>query len=246
MSLLQHFKIIVHVICFLAPAVIFAPVLRAGVSPSEVEKATDIIGKMEAAYANIEAYQTETDVNEYRDGRLTGTQRFHYTFKKPDHIRIDMESPHPGWVLVYPDKDGEILVKPSGWTGFLKFHLSLDSTFLKNSAGQRFDQTDLGLLIRNIAHSLTDKRRGELKISGQNGRILIEVTAEDHFLPGVVTRYRFSIDRKLMLPVEVEEFTPDGIIKRKVMFRNLHVSTALPDGFFRINGGGPAYGQPGK
>ena len=70
------------------------------------------------------------------------------------------------------------------------------------------DQTDLGLLVRNIAHSLTDQRRGTIKISEQDCCLLVEVLAEDHFFSGVLTLYRFSIDKTRWLPVGVEEFTP--------------------------------------
>ncbi|MBP1753177.1 MAG: hypothetical protein H6Q57_2013 [Geobacteraceae bacterium] len=212
----------------------FVPDPSAVVSSSEAEQSADIIEKMEAAYTGIETYQTETEVDEYRDSKLTGTQRFLYTFKKPDHIRMDMETPRPGSILVYPDKKGKVLVKLPVWTGFLRFQLSLDSTFLGNNAGQRIDQTDMGLLIRNISRSLTDKRRGELKIWEQNSLWIIQVLADDHFLSGVKTLYRFSIDKTIWLPVGVEEFTPDGIIKRKVIFRNVKTSIVVPKDFFAI------------
>ncbi len=246
MFLLRHSKKIFQIICLLAPVATFAPDLRADFSPSEKEEVTDIIAKMEAAYSEVEAYQTETEVTEFREGNISKTERFLYSFKKPDHVRIDMQSPHPGWVLIYPDDEGKVSVKPGGWTGFLRLRLSPDSEFLRNSAGQRIDQTDLGLLIGNIAHSLTDRRRGELKIFSRDGRIAIRVQSDDHFLPGVLTTYLFSIDRALWLPVEVEEFTAGGIIKRKVIFRDLKTSVNLPEGFFSVNGGGPAHGQSGK
>jgi len=93
----------------------------------------DIITKMETSYAKVEENQAEIKVSEYRDGQIIEMKRFLYTFKKPYHLRIDMESPHPGTVLVYPDKNGKVTVKPGGWAGFLKLHLSLDSVFLGTS-----------------------------------------------------------------------------------------------------------------
>jgi len=218
--------------------------LWAGLSPSKEEQIKGIIANMESAYALVEGYRTETEVNVYRTGRPVETQRFLYTFKKPDHMRIDMEDPHSGMLLVFPDKDGKVLVKPGGKSGFLKFHLSPDSMFLRNSAGQRIDHTDLGLLIQNIVHSLTDRRRGEIRISGQDDRIVMEVLAEDHFLSGVRTLYQFSIDKTRWLPVAVKEFTADRILKRKVDFRNLTTSVDIPDNFFRIDGGNAEDGRP--
>ena len=178
--------------------------------------------------------------------KVVETKRFLYTFKKPDHIRIDMESPYAGMVLIYPGEDGKVTVKPGGLFGFLKLHLSPDSSLLNAAKGQRIDQTDMGLLIKNIAHSLTDRRHGEVKVSDQDGQVHISVLAEDHFLAGVLTLYRFSIDKTSWLPVEVKEFTPNGILKREVRFRNLKTSIDVPESFFRINGGRPEYDKPNR
>ena len=46
----------------------------------------------------------EVEVRNRGRGGNFETQRFYYAFEKPNRIRIDMESPHPGRVLVYPDK----------------------------------------------------------------------------------------------------------------------------------------------
>lgn len=224
-------------ILLLILATSLAPDLRAGPSPPKGEEVAEIIERMEAAYARLQGYRTETEVSEYRDGRVVETRRFLYSFRKPDRVRIEMKSPYPGMVLVYPDEDGKVSVRPGGWSGFLRLRLSPDSALLRNSAGQRIDQTDLGLLIRNIARSLTDRRRGEIRVPGQNGRVLIEVVAEDHFLAGVLTRYRFSIDRTRWLPVEVKEFTPDGVPRRKVIFRNMTTSTGIPGSLNEENPG---------
>jgi outer membrane lipoprotein-sorting protein len=234
------------VICLLILAIPVTSDFWAGLSPLKQEQVMSIIGRVESAYAQIEEYQTETEVSVYREGQIVETERFLYTFKKPDHVRIDMESPHAGTILVYPDTDGKVSVKPGGWAGFLKFHLAPGSTLLRNSAGQQIDQTDLGLLIRNIVHSITDRRHGEIYISEQDGRVLIVVLAEDHFLAGVLTLYLFSIDKTRWLPVEVKESTPDGILKRKVIFRNLNTSVVVPDSFFRIDGGSSGNGQIGR
>jgi hypothetical protein len=222
-------------ICLLILVFPFAPGLGAATPPPQGEHVVDVIERMEAAYARLEAYQAETEVSEYKDGRVVETKRFLYTFRKPDHVRFDMESPYPGTVLVYPDEERKVSVRHGGWGGILKLHLSPDNALLRNRAGQPIDQTGLGLLVRNIAHSLTDRRRGEIRLSGQDGRVLVEVVAEDHFLPGVLTLYRFSIDRALWLPVEIMESTPDGVPRRKSVFRNPTTSPAIPNGFFQGN-----------
>jgi hypothetical protein len=91
----------------------------------------------------------------------------------------------------------------------------------------------MGLLIRNIAHSLTDQRRGAAEIKEADGTIEISVLAEDHFLKGIVTRYRFFIDEGLCLPTRIEESTPDGVPRRTIIFRDLRVNRGIDDTVFK-------------
>ena len=195
-----------------------------------------MISRMQAAYDRVRSYRVETEVTTYRHGRVAERQRFTYTFEKPDRLRIDMKSPHPGMVLIYPDRQGKVFVRFGGWASFLQFHLSPASSLLANAAGQRIDQTDMGLLIRQIAHSLTDRRRGTPTLTSEGGKIVLTVLAEDHFLPGVLTRYRFTIDKATDLPVVVRESTPAGELKRTVTFRHLETSPALPVNWFLHQG----------
>lgn len=215
-------------------------------SPQKGQQIADLMAKMKSAYSQVDNYQTETEVTVYREGQVTETERFLYTFKKPNHVRLDMESPYPGMILAYPDKNGKVIAKPAGLAGFLKLHLSPDNALLMTAAGQRIDQTDLGRLIHNISLSISDQRQGELKVYEKDGLVLIEVLAEDHFLAGVSTLYQFSVDKTNWLPVEVKEFTPERTLKRKVMFKNLKTSISIPDSFFRINGGDSEYDRPAR
>jgi outer membrane lipoprotein-sorting protein len=161
-----------------------------------------------------------------------------YTFKKPDRIRLDLQQLYPGMVLIYPDKNGEFVVAPSKWTLFMTLHLSPDSFLLKTAASQRLDQTDLGLLIRNIARSVTDQRRGPLEIVEQDAHIQVKVLAENHFRRDLLTLYRFVIDEPLWLPVAVSESSPEGTLKREVTFQNLRLNTGVSDSYFQLAGDG--------
>ena len=233
-------------ICLLVHTMVSATACLAGLAAPENRHLAGIIAKMKADYAIVRDYQMEVEIKVYHEGKVAETEQFLYTFRKPDHIRIDMESPYKGMVLVYRGENGGVAVKPGGLFGFLTLHLSPDSSLLRNAAGQRIDQTDLGLLIQNIEHSLTDKRRGVIKVSELDRQLHIEVMAEDHFLRGVLTLYHFLIDKTRLLPTEVSEFTPDGIIKREVRFRNLRTSINAPESFFRIGGETDENAQPAR
>ncbi len=193
-----------------------------------------ILKRMESAYARVRDYQTDVEVKTYGDGGSFETKKFLYTFKKPQRIRLDLESPHQGMVLVYPDKTGQVSVHPGGVGHIFRFHLSSGNPLIKGTWGQRIDQTDLGLLIKHISHSLTDQARGTVGIE-ENGNVRIRVLAVNHFQEDRLTLYHFFIDKRLCLPVKVEESAPDGRLSRIITFRNLRINIGFSDSFFQMD-----------
>jgi hypothetical protein len=216
--------------------ILFAGPWPAAAASAPEGRVAAVIARMEAAYARVNSYRVETEVTSYRQGRVDERKRFVYTFQKPNRVRIDMTYPHPGLVLIYPDAQGKVLTQPGGWAKFLHFHLSPDSRLLGNPAGQRIDRTDFGLLIHNIAHSLTDRRHGPPVLTTENGKTVLQVLAEDHFRPGVLTRYRFTIDPTTNLPIAVQESTPAGRLERTVTFSHFDTSPKLPGNWFKEQG----------
>jgi hypothetical protein len=105
-----------------------------------------------------------------------------YTFKKPKKILMDFRMPRSGTVLVFPDEEGKVLVGPWGWR-FLDIHLAR-CVLLANPSGQQIDQTDLGLLIRNIGMSMDDGRRGA---HGPNRRRALSLRGGCRGSPPIVT-----------------------------------------------------------
>jgi len=212
-----------------------APEVRAESPIQKQPELTGILARLDAAYAKVESYQTEMEVREYRKGKYLESKRFLYTFRKPNQLRIDMQSPQPGTVLVYPDRGGKVTLRPGGWTGFVTLHLAPDNAMLASGSGQRIDQSDFGLLLSNLRRSLSDRRRGAIGLSEAPGRVSIEVLADDNFLPGVQTLYRYVIDSARWLPLEVHESTPQGSPKRTSLFGNLKSPITLNDNYFRID-----------
>ncbi len=214
------------------PIVLLACLMPYGLYAWSSSDTEILLKRMEAAYAEVNDYQTNVEIRTYRKDGSFEIEKFLYTFKKPKWIRLDFESPYSGMILVYPDKNGKVVVRL-----FFTFHLAPDNPLLRVASGQRIDQTDLGLLVRNISHSLTDHRRGPVEVTEDDRDIRLRVLADDHFREGVLTLYQFSIDKKLWLPVRVEESTPDGLLERTVIFRNLRTNTGVPDRFFQLDEG---------
>ena len=193
-----------------------------------------LLKKMESAYAQVTDYQAKMEVRTYSNDHSSKAEKFLYTFKKPKKIRLDIESPYPGMILVYPDHKGKVGVRPSGWARFIKLSLAPDSFLLKVSSGQPIDQTDMGLLIKNISKSFTDEQYSRPEFDEERTTIRIQVLAKNHFRKGVRTRYEFLIDKMKWLPVEVREYTPDKVLKRQVIFNDLRVNIGVKDSFFQL------------
>ena len=218
---------------FLPPASLAVPSGTESAPPAASRDDVEtLLKKMEAAYDQVKDYQTEVEILLFKEDGSFKTEKSLYTFKKPKRIRLDFVSPHPGMILVYPDPYGKVLLKPQGVLSILTFHLALDDPLLGNPSGHRLDQSDLGVLIENIRHSVTDQRRGPVSLSEDKEAIRIQVLADDHFREGVETRYQFLISKELWLPVEVGEATTNGVHEGRIIFRNLRTNINVPDDLF--------------
>ncbi|MGA7800953.1 MAG: hypothetical protein WCC36_09085 [Gammaproteobacteria bacterium] len=212
-----------------------APVARpasAKLPPSQAEVET-ILNQMETAYDEVTNYQVAVEVIFFSKRGATKSQTCLYSFMKPNRIRLDFLSPNPGMIMVYPDADGKVILKPVGLLSPFTFHLALDDPLLQTPSGQQLNQTDLGTLIRNIRHSVTDQRRGPISISTDKDSVRIEVLADDHFRKGVATKYQFVIGKARWLPLEVDAATTKGVPVEKIVFRNFRENIDVPDGFFQ-------------
>ena len=196
----------------------------------------ELIRKMEASYAEVRDYQTHLVITGFgKDSSFVKTQKLVYTFKKPNKIRLDFESPHEGMIVLYPDDEGKVLVRPSGWASAFTLHLDAKSSLLEISPGQQINQTDLGILIRNIAHSITDFYLGDLQVSSDSEEIIVRMLSDNPFHRGTPTRYAFFIDTRLWLPVKVQEYTPSGKLERRVIYEKLKLNTGISDSIFSPN-----------
>ena len=230
----QRFSIHAILLTFWLITLALPPVLAYAYA-QETRAVETLFKKMETAYAEVQDYQTQVEVIHFNSGGSLERENFLYTFKKPDRIRLDFETPHPGMILAYPDRQGKVIVWPFGKISNFRFHLDPTSRLLRDPSGQRIDQTEMGLLINHIEHSVTDQRRGPVDITEKDGIMKIRVMANDPFRRDKVTLYHFFIDQQVFLPVKIEESTPAGHLQRVITFKNLKLNTGISDGFFRLD-----------
>jgi hypothetical protein len=195
-------------------------------------QARAVLESMESAYEAVNDYRVHVQVVLAAANADLRTEEFIYTFRKPNQVRIDFKKPQKGTILVFPDEEGKVLVRPWGWR-LLDLHLAPDSLLLSNPSGQRIDQSDFGLLIRNMGRSMNGGRRGPPEVIEEGPVVRIGVLAEDHFREGKITRYQFTVARGTWLPKEIEERSPDGVFERRITFGSLEVNTGVPDSSFQ-------------
>lgn len=203
----------------------------------------ELVERMETAYEQVQDYQTQLVIVGF--GNDASFQERHillYTFKKPNKVRIDFIRPHRGMTIVYPDKSGRVVVRPKKWLPLFTFHISPYDSLLEVSPGQHINQTDLGMLIRNISHSLTDMLLGDLEITEDDKHVTIRVLSDNPFQRGNATRYEFLVDLNLWLPVGVKESSSSRVLRRTVTYENLRFNRRVADSFFELDQG-PGHGS---
>jgi hypothetical protein len=199
-----------------------------------------VAARLEAAWEGVRDYRALLVSTAWGGDGPPERTVLRYWFQKPDRLRLEFVSPRAGLVLVYPHgPDGprgepKARVQPGGLLRFLRLTLDPGSPRLAVAPGQRVDQTDLGLLVRNIARSLTAEARSVPLLWHSGDDVVAAVEAEAHFLPGVAARYAFRIDPTLWLPVGVREEIPTSGWVREVEFRELEVNPGLPEDLFRL------------
>jgi hypothetical protein len=136
--------------------------------------------------------------------------------------------------IVFPNAEGKVSIRPPLIGNVMKFNLDPRNAFLEISPGQQINQSDLGMLIRNIKHSVTDMLIGDLKVVSHAQHTEIHVLSDNPFQRGIPTRYVFSIDRTFSLPVGVRESSEDNVPRRTVSYEHLRLNTGIPDSFFKM------------
>jgi outer membrane lipoprotein-sorting protein len=192
-----------------------------------------LLDRMETAYEKVQEYETRLVITGFgKDDAFKSRQELIYRFKKPNRLRIDFITPHAGMTILYPASDGKVLLQPSGWASVFTLRLAPRNSLLEISPGQQIDQTHHGVLIANIRRTLTDMFQGELEVQETPDRTLLNVLSDNTFRRGVPTRYLFTIDNRLWLPVSVTEMEPNGALRRTVDYRDVRINPGLSEAFF--------------
>ncbi len=142
---------------------------------------------MLARWKKVQSYQCIYSAQTFHEGKSTQT-RMRYFFQSPNKIRMEIEKPKKGAVLIYnPEISKKVRIRPFRKTPFLVLNYNLTDKRVSSDSGGTIDRSDLGHRIESLCDSFGAGDRMEknemLLRSEENGKkINRRYTFADQFL----------------------------------------------------------------
>lgn len=159
----------------------------------------------------------------------------HYSYRHPGDVRMDMESPFRGAVLIYRHATGKVRLWPFGSPG-RRAGLSLRPTnrMVRSSRGHRVDQSDVATLLRNVQRLQQHGSTRRLDPGTHDGRPVQHVTVEAE--PGrsvnEVSRYDLWLDDETLFPLRVASYDRRGERLESVLLEDVRLDPDFPHDHF--------------
>ena len=191
----------------------------------------DLFKKIEAAHIGITDYRC-TLLSMKGDG---DKESMVYFFKKPKQIRMELISPHKGAILTHRSGEPLVYVSPFRWFRRLVISFRLDNPLVMSSNGHQVDESDMGSFIEMIL--MPAVINGAASILDANSwspdSYLINIDFKEE-TKGRPHKFTVWIDKRLLLPVRIDSYYPDGRLMESVTFKDLTVNSGLSDDIFLL------------
>ncbi|WP_209476447.1 LolA family protein [Billgrantia antri] len=164
-----------------------------------------------------------------------GEEVIRYSYRTPGYVRMDMESPYRGAVLIYRPDTGKVQLWPFGSPG-KRPGLSLRPTnrMVRSSRGHRVDQSDVGTLLRNVERLQqhgSARLLGPTELEGHSVQHVV-VEAEPGRAVHEVARYDLWLDGETLFPRRVISYDRRGERLESVHLEDLDLDPAFPHDHF--------------
>ena len=124
--------------------------------------------KAKAAWKDVTAYRGTYRAITSHEGKVKETIMV-YTFQKPGKIRMDIQKPRKGAVLLYnPEVSPKVRIRPFPKLSSLVLDYDLTHKRVSSDAGGTIDKSDLGHKIDDVCGGPDDKKK-RLTFGGPNG-----------------------------------------------------------------------------
>lgn len=164
-----------------------------------------------------------------------GEEVIRYSYRQPGYVRMDMETPYRGAVLIYRPDTGKVRLWPFGSPG-RRAGISLRPTnrMVCSSQGHRVDQSDVGTLLRNVQRLQQHGNTRRLGPTTHDGRAVQHVVVEAE--PGRavqdVSRYDLWLDDETLFPLRVASYDRRGERRESVLLENVRLDPDFPTDHF--------------
>ncbi|MBZ0329800.1 hypothetical protein KZO25_05625 [Halomonas sp. ANAO-440] len=190
-------------------------------------------GQIAAALSRIDALQGYRLT--LRSQGSSGEEVIRYSYQGPGYVRMDMETPYAGAVLIYRPDTGKVQLWPFGSPG-RRPGLSLRPTnrMVRSSRGHRVDQSDVGTLLRNVQQLQQLGSARLLEPTTLDGHLVKHVVVEAE--PGrtvhEVSRYDLWLDENTLFPLRVNSYDRRGVRLESVRLEDVELDPAFPPDHF--------------
>ncbi len=162
------------------------------------------------------------------------TEIMRYYFKTPGYVRMEFVKPFNGAVLVYDPARKEAKVWPFGYRRFPAFTLSPENRLILGATDRHVDQSDVGVLFRNIKLL---QEHGKTQIAGTElvgGKETLHITVEGDpgFSVEAVHRSQLWLDQASGFPLRVSNYDETGEMIEEIEIEDLRINPAFPGDFF--------------
>ncbi len=164
-----------------------------------------------------------------------GEEVIHYSYCRPGYVRMDLESPYRGAVLIYRPDTGKVQLWPFGSPGG-RAGLSLRPTnrMVRSARGHRVDQSDVGTLLRNVQRLQAQGSTRRLEPATLDGQRVqhVVVETEPGRSPGEVARYELWLDDDTLFPRRVASYDRRGERLERVSLEALDLAPVFSPSHF--------------
>ena len=160
-----------------------------------------------------------------------GNQQLRYAYRKPGLVRMDVQSPYAGAVLIYRPLSQQVRLWPFGLS-WPSVGLSPEHPLVTSSRGHRVDQSDVGVLLRRV---LQLQQAGALALQESatfRGRAVWHLVITGPAGPNGVARYELWLDQPSLFPLKVISSDERGNRLETVWLEQIELDPVFPDNFF--------------
>lgn len=164
-----------------------------------------------------------------------GEEVIDYSYRSPGYVRMDMQAPYRGAVLIYRPDTGKVQLWPFGSPG-RRGGVSLRPTnrMVRSSRGHRVDQSDVGTLLRNVQQLQQRGGAHRLEPTTLDGRSTqhVAVEAEPGRTVHEVARYDLWLDDRTLFPLRVISYGRRGERLESVHLEDVALDPDFPPRHF--------------